>query len=427
MKFVTGIGLLGLTFVAAAVAACGSHSASTDSNVTDPSGSTGQVGMRLTLPGGVSLSTVNYSITGPTPEQGSVDVSSSDGIAFVVGGLQAGNYSIQLTATDSNAGACSGSSNFAVSPGTVTGVSLAMQCIDPTDAVAPAPVNSGSVFVDAGVTVDAASPAVCPGITSLTVLPAEVLVGKSSTVAVATIGGAPTVQWTQSVAPGQTGAGTFANATAATTTFTCTQAGQVLVNVSVATGACVGVPFTTMFAVVTCDANTSDAGADGPSSDASDGSTVSACAKNNGGLGCTPTEQLFVQADSTGACYSCLVANGCLDDSIFADTGHECEDLTGTTQQQECRDTVSCILGAGCATSAVSTCYCGTAGVSTTCQGNPAPGPINGACAQQISTGLGFPLNDGTDVTKNFTDTTRPAGMADQIFQCALSNKCNCP
>jgi len=123
-------------------------------------------------------------------------------------------------------------------------------------------------------------------------------------------------------------------------------------------------------------------------------------------------------------CYLCLINGGCLDDTIFTDSNHECGDFTVTAQQQECLDTVNCVLGSSCAQTAASTCYCGTAGVATTCQGNPAAGPINGACASQIATGLGFAESDGTDITKNLTDTTKPGGMAMQIFQCAISNQC---
>jgi hypothetical protein len=157
---------------------------------------------------------------------------------------------------------------------------------------------------------------------------------------------------------------------------------------------------------------------------------------NNGGL-CSATEQQFVAhdistgkatapgPDPSGSCYACLLGGGCLDDTQFADTGHECEDPVTTGTAAQCEAVISCILGSSCAASSVGTCYCGTAGISTTCQGNPAPGPINGACDTQIATGLGFPLTDGTDNTKNLTDTTRAAGKADQIFQCALSNACS--
>jgi hypothetical protein len=174
--------------------------------------------------------------------------------------------------------------------------------------------------------------------------------------------------------------------------------------------------------------NPPDAGSDaGPdaTADASDGSSGSSpCASFNGGQGCTATEQLFVQHDPTNGCYDCLVNAGCLDDSSFGDVGHECGDFATQTQQNQCTDTINCILGSSCAQTSVAVCYCGTAPVAGTCQGNPAAGPINGACASQIATGLGFPETDGTDITKNLTDTTLPAGMGVQIFVCAEANHC---
>jgi hypothetical protein len=170
------------------------------------------------------------------------------------------------------------------------------------------------------------------------------------------------------------------------------------------------------------------------------------CDGNSGGL-CTPTEAAFIAYDvkkgnvtapgatsatSPNSCYECLLQAGCLDDTAFMDHGKECEvgpfdlaaDALTTGTAAECETVVSCILGSSCASVDVSACFCGTAGLSSTCQGNPAPGPINGACASDIATGLGFPVSDGTDNTKNLTDTTRAAGRADQIFQCALSNGC---
>jgi hypothetical protein len=422
MKLVTRARLLALSLaLGTAAVACGSGSNTTPQVVASDSNQLGQVGMQLTLPSGVTITSVNYSVMGPTPQTGTVPIGSAQDVQFVVGGLLAGSYTIQLTATDSSGDPCSGSGAFSVTPGAVTSVSVAMTCIADSDAVVPAPVNTGSVVVEAGVSLEAGSPTVCPGITALTVTPAALPVGSSAAVSVATIGGTPTIQWTQSDAPGQTGAGTFADATAASTTFTCTQGGQAVVTVSVATGACVGVPFTTMFALVTCEGN-ADAGSDA-SPDVHEAGP-SPCAQFNGGQGCTPTEQLFVDHDPTNGCYDCLVNGGCVDDAIYGDVGHECEDFGNPTQQAECTDTVKCILGSGCAQSGVAICYCGSSPVAGSCQGNPAPGPIDGVCASTIATGLNFPVGDGTDITKNLTNTILPGGAAVQLFQCAASNGC---
>jgi hypothetical protein len=88
--------------------------------------------------------------------------------------------------------------------------------------------------------------------------------------------------------------------------------------------------------------------------------------------------------------------------------------------------TLDCVLHSECAAGAISTCYCGTASLSA-CSGNPAPGPINGACASQIAAGLNFPVTDGTDNTKNLTQKALASGRAVDIFQHAQSNGCkNC-
>jgi hypothetical protein len=182
--------------------------------------------------------------------------------------------------------------------------------------------------------------------------------------------------------------------------------------------------------------------------DASDGSTPLApcttagqtnCVQCNGwttGL-CTPTEAILVQhdidkgfattagPDPAGSCYNCLLMSACIDDSTFGDSQLECEDSKITVgTAAECRATLACAIASGCAASAVAPCYCGTASVATACQGNPAPGPINGACATQIATGLGFPVTDGTDNTKDLETNTRASGMAGVILQCVLSNNC---
>jgi hypothetical protein len=128
------------------------------------------------------------------------------------------------------------------------------------------------------------------------------------------------------------------------------------------------------------------------------------------------------------ACYPCLWNNGCLDDTVFGDSGHECGDLAGTlggsSDTSLCLATVSCILANACVNSAgVSTCYCGVANEGSACAA--AGGAVNGACLTQEVNGLGFVASDNTDILKQFTNTTLPAGLGNQIFQCAVSNTCS--
>jgi hypothetical protein len=157
-----------------------------------------------------------------------------------------------------------------------------------------------------------------------------------------------------------------------------------------------------------------------------------ACSGNASGV-CSATEAQVVQHDiARGAaastpCYSCLLNAGCIDDTTFADTGHECDDLTGTfnagpqagtASSTLCLATVSCIFATSCSSSSVSTCYCGSSAGSA-CVNAPTP---DGACRTQEVNGLGLSTNQ--TILQNFTDTTRPSGMANQLFQCAVSNHC---
>ena len=166
----------------------------------------------------------------------------------------------------------------------------------------------------------------------------------------------------------------------------------------------------------------------------------------NGGL-CSPTEALFVQHDidkklataagpdpsstdpttmpALGGCYACLSGAGCLDDTAFGDNGKECEAFAGGAADQSlCANVISCVLGASCAASSINVCYCGSAGLSTTCHGNPAPGPIDGKCATELSTANGIAIADGTDNQAALSKSAKPGGRAALIFSCALSNGC---
>jgi hypothetical protein len=164
------------------------------------------------------------------------------------------------------------------------------------------------------------------------------------------------------------------------------------------------------------------------------------CQGSTGGV-CTPTEAALVQqditkglataagADPAAGCYTCLFNAGGLDDVTFHDVDHECGDLA-TASQASCTSTLACILANSCAWggtvagSAVSSCYCGTAPISGTCANVGTTNAANGACDNQEATGLGFAENDGLDILKNFTSTTLSSGVANNIFQTAISNNC---
>jgi hypothetical protein len=169
------------------------------------------------------------------------------------------------------------------------------------------------------------------------------------------------------------------------------------------------------------------------------------CQFNNGADGtlpnasslCTPTEAALVThdiaagtasvagPDPDGSCYQCAALSGCLDDSEFNDQGHECEDISASGGAAACEATLACILQSSCgSTGTLSACFCGTAPVSGTCASVGANNGANGACKSAEASGLGFAPTDGLDILKNFTSTTLPAGVANNIFQCASSNGC---
>jgi hypothetical protein len=188
----------------------------------------------------------------------------------------------------------------------------------------------------------------------------------------------------------------------------------------------------------------SDGGALLPCTTASQTSCVP-CAGNATGV-CTPAEAAFVQhdiddgnatadgGDGANGCYACLLMAGCLDDTEYGDHGIECGDLTGTfdagaqagtADSTLCLATLACILQTSCAAGgvAVDNCYCGPTHAGSACAA--AGSAVDGACLTPEVNGLGFDLSDNTDILKNFDDNTRPTGMANQTFQCAVANMCN--
>jgi hypothetical protein len=162
------------------------------------------------------------------------------------------------------------------------------------------------------------------------------------------------------------------------------------------------------------------------------------CQGSTGGV-CTPTEAAFVQyditqgyatapgADGPNACYTCLISKLALDATSNPLSGDlECGDLTGTgdTGPEDCMATLNCIIASSCATVAANVCYCGTEPVSSTCSTSGG----NGVCAAQEAAGLGLPVTSGQSILENYLSQTLSSGIANNIFQTALSNQCTtCP
>lgn len=412
LKFLI-LGLVG----AAAIGASGCSSA--PSNGAARAEPLGTVGMAVSLPGNLEIDTISYSITGPSTYTGTLDVQGDSVIQLGVTNVTAGSgYILSENATSVDGTVvCSGSSApFAVSAGATTAVTVALACT-----TAP----------DAGAVVGTTVATECAKWTSALATPNETTVGGVVQVAAAATAPNPsavTFTWSAS-------AGAIDTPNASSANFTCpTTPGPVTITLTVGDGpipdggACPASDTTTTL-TVTCDAAPAvdagppDTGAQAPVPCTAAGQTgCVACSGNANGV-CSATEALLVQHDinagaaATTPCYACLLNNGCIDDTLFGDKGNECDDLGSASTT--CLATASCILQSSCASSSVSTCFCGSFS-GTACISAPTP---DGACYAQEVSGLGG-LTSNQAILESFTNTTLPSGMANQLFQCALSNQC---
>lgn len=200
----------------------------------------GTVGMELQIAPGVTINTVNWTISNSTSgfsRMGSVSVRFSNTIAFQVGAIPTGaGYSISLTATSvDGAFTCSGSASFSSNAGAITPVSLTLSC-------STAPGGAGTIVV-IGTT------QVCANLDSLGASPLETAVNTPiSLSATASAGNLPvSFSWTAT-------AGSFDNASSATPIFTCPSTpGNVTITVTALPSAA-SCPTTTSQSVsVTCD------------------------------------------------------------------------------------------------------------------------------------------------------------------------------
>lgn len=182
----------------------------------------GTLDMRLDIGGGVTLSSVGYTITGPAAftRSGSIDVSSSNTVSALIGGIPASDgYTITLGATASDGTTCVGSQAFSVLPNATARVVVHLQCKQ-----AP---KSGSVLVNGTLNV-------CPLIDGISANPAEVNVGGVIALEATTHDAdsgpdAISFAWTAT-------SGTFADATRANVELTCQEPGTTTLTLTVSDG-----------------------------------------------------------------------------------------------------------------------------------------------------------------------------------------------
>jgi hypothetical protein len=215
---------------------CGKPSSSTGSSAQD----VGSVGLALTLADGETVLSATYTITGPSSfsRTGTIDVSASTTLSFVIGGIPAGSgYSIEVDASATDGGAtCSGSAGFMVSPHATTAVTVNIDCHVPS--------HTGSVSVNGVINT-------CPVADGVSANPSDIAVGYPVSLAASAHdsdnGPSPLAyHWS---AP----SGTFSDVTSATPTFTCNKPGPVTLTVTVSDGdTAPGCPASAS-AVVTCE------------------------------------------------------------------------------------------------------------------------------------------------------------------------------
>jgi hypothetical protein len=205
---------LAATFIAAiSVAACSTQQGTTGTGGNGGNVGTlpgygndglGSVGLHLQIGNGVVLQNLSYNITGPQSFSGTVPIGDAQSIEFVVGGLPAGGpYTIVITGTDSNGDPCTGTSaTFSIIAGQTSSTVVTITCTEPADASNAADVSTGNVAIDASVNLITASAYNCPGISGLSITPAEIIAPQTAALDITTVqaaGGTPgtlTINWT---------------------------------------------------------------------------------------------------------------------------------------------------------------------------------------------------------------------------------------
>jgi hypothetical protein len=215
LSFVLMFALLGWASIN--LAGCGREKGDVDSE------DIGEASFAVIVPGGIVLSSVTYTLSGPNAfsRTGSFDVGHSTGISGLVSVIPVGGpYTITLSSTSADGtSTCGGTGTFSVLAHQTAAVTVHLICHEPT--------KLGSVLLAGDVNV-------CPRIDGITATPAEVVVGS----AVALLApahdsdAAPAALTSAWSAP----SGTFSSATAPSPTFTCTVPGTVTLTVTVSDG-----------------------------------------------------------------------------------------------------------------------------------------------------------------------------------------------
>ncbi len=183
----------------------------------------GSLGIALQIPGGQTINTVAYQITGPSSftKSGAIDASLGARVSAVISPLPVGTgYQIALTAgTTDGAATCAGNGPFDVVAGATSMLTVQLDCHFPP--------KTGSISVNGTFNV-------CPVLDGVAATPAEAFVGRALSVTAAAhdVDSGPSALSYLWSAP----SGTFSSTTAVNPAFTCTAGGPVTLTVSVSDG-----------------------------------------------------------------------------------------------------------------------------------------------------------------------------------------------
>jgi len=196
----------------------------------DGSGSSGGVGeirLALSLPGGMTISSVDWQVLSATSAiivQGTINTSDPNLQPSVITGIPAGvNDTVVMTAMTNTGVACSGtSSGFNVTAGQTVNVPVNISCGQTT----PSSGLGSAVIMATVVPGDS-----CPVVTAYSLSPASAMspsgqIGVSVSATDSDMGDTLSFAWTAT-------AGTFVSATSASTQYTCTTAGMHTLTVAI--------------------------------------------------------------------------------------------------------------------------------------------------------------------------------------------------
>jgi hypothetical protein len=346
----------------------------------DDVGNVGILGLSLELSSAVTADVVTYGITGNgiTPLTGQIAVSDPGASPSVqVGGIPAGDgYVVTLTAQSTDGQTtCAGSGTVDVIANQLNAITVVMQCRT---------VGTTGVIGVMG------SFNSCPTVTSYSGAPATISIGGSVAIAVSASdadGNALTFSWT---AP----SGTFADATAPSTLFTCAAPGVTTLTVAVSDGMCESGAALVITCVPFCAVRP-----DGTPCDDANACTRSDTCQAGVCVGANPvTCQALDQCHVAGVCD----AQSGLCSNPNAAPGTPCNDQDACTQIDSCANGV-CVGAAPVMCQAVDQCHlvgvCGkqsgicsspTANDGTSCLLQNANAACGGGACGVVSCKAGF-------------------------------------